>query len=178
MVSRLTLIICLVFSVCAGTAHANEKDSLDLADASIIFGTGLALQVGSLALGSAEGAGEGAGAVAYVGFMGAGIVMDIVGDSLGHNGNMFWTFTGTLAGTVVAAGLGWAVGTSWENNPPSKTEEFLGTAAIFSIGPLLGTLAYHWSNTPKTSKSAQLMPLMMDSPEYGRVQGLSLMGNF
>ena len=174
MVMRLTVVICLVFSICASTVHANEKDSLDMADASIIFGTGLALQVGSLALGTVEGAEP----VAYLGFMGAGIVMDIVGDSLGHNGNMFWTFTGTLAGTVVGAGLGWAVGTGWEKNPPSKTEAFLGTAAIFSIGPLLGTLAYHWSNTPKTSTSARLMPLILESPDQERVQGLSLIGTF
>ena len=37
MVMRLTVVICLVFSICASTVHANEKDSLDMADASIIF---------------------------------------------------------------------------------------------------------------------------------------------
>ena len=50
--------------------------------------------------------------LAYIGFMGAGVAMDLVGDGLGHNGHMGWTVAGTLVGSIGAATLGWVVGES------------------------------------------------------------------
>ena len=166
--------ISLIFAMCATSAFASEQNELGFRDASIIFGTGLTLQVGSLMLVEYEEAAP----FSAILFLGTGIAMDLVGDALGHNGNMLATFLGTLGGTIVGAGLGWAIGHSLENSNAGKTEEFLATATVLSIGPLVGTLAYHWSNQPKTKASVSLMPTTLESPSGRRVHGMSMMGSF
>jgi len=135
----------------------------------------LALQAGSLALINEF---EDVAPVGAILFMGAGIGIDLVGDALGHNDNTFTNFKGTLGCTLVGSTIGWAVGHGLENRSSSKIGGMLATAAVLSIGTLIGTLAYHWSNQPKSTASVRLMPTTLESPNGQGVQGVSMMGSF
>ena len=158
----------LLFSV----AHADENKELGLRDGLLIFATGYGLRLG--AIGTIE-LNENLAPLAAIAYLGAGYGMDLVGDQLGHNGSMGWTVVGTLAGTVIAAPIGFLAGYSdWEN----KVSEYLVTATILSLGPLLGTFSYHWSNRPQQKINAQLTPMILESPMQRQVQGLGISGTF
>ena len=173
-ISLLVPFICL--SLLSAKAHAKTEKELDLRDGAVIFATGYSLQLGAILTLRAN---EDLAPLGYIAFMGSGVAMDLVGDSLGHNGHMAWTVAGTLLGTIGAASLGWVVGESMSNSgSTSKTADYLISAALLSLGPLLGTLSYHWSNRPQAHINARLVPMMLESPMRRRVQGLGLSGTF
>ena len=173
---KLTLTILMLVSMLFTTAQASDKKDIGFTDGAIIFATGYALQVGAL---TSVHFNEDLAPLAYIGFMGAGVAMDLVGDGLGHNGHMGWTVAGTLVGSIGAATLGWVVGESMSNgDSEGGTSEYLATAAILSLGPLLGTLSYNWSNRPQGGVTASLVPMVFESSQRERVQGFGVSGTF
>ena len=167
--SKIFLMTLILIS--SSTVAAEEE--VGFRDSAVIFGAGVAVQVGAVGLITYGPAGT--EPVAAIAFIGTGIVMDIVGDSLGHNGNMFWTAAATYLGSLAGGAIGWAGANSVENSP---AENFALHAAVFSMGPLFGTLAYRWSNEPKQELALRLTPTVLETPSQTRISGLWLSGTF
>ena len=167
--SKIFLMTLILIS--SSTVAAEEE--IGVRDSTIIFGTGVAVQVG--AVGLITYGPPGTEPVAAIAFIGTGVMMDIVGDSLGHNGNMFWTAAATYLGSLAGGAIGWAGANSVGN---SQAENFALHAAVFSMGPLFGTLAYRWSNEPKQELTVRLTPTVLETPSQTRISGLGLSGTF
>ena len=80
--SKIFLMTLILIS--SSTVAAEEE--VGFRDSAIIFGTGVAVQVGAVSL-ITHGP-TGTEPVAAIAFISTGVIMDIVGDSLGHNGNV------------------------------------------------------------------------------------------
>ena len=159
-----------------GTVQAKaERQSLSSVDSALIFSTGVALQAGSLSLHHHF---RKATPVAYLGVLGSGLVMSRVGDHLGYNGRLLWTVSGTLSGTSLAGGIGWMTSWQWHRDPPNNLEEYLGSAALVSMGPLMGTLAYVWSNAQDDNASISVSPTTIPAPKGKEVRGIQVAGRF
>ena len=159
-----------------GTVQAKaERQSLSSVDSALIFSTGVALQAGSLSLHHHF---RKATPVAYLGVLGSGLVMSRVGDHLGYNGRLLWTVSGTLSGTSLAGGIGLMTSWQWHRDPPNNLEEYLGSAALVSMGPLMGTLAYAWSNAQDDNASISVSPTTIPAPKGKEVRGIQVAGRF
>ena len=106
--------------------------------------------------------------------LGSGLVMSRVGDHLGYNGRL----SGTLSGTSLAGGIGLMTSWQWHRDPPNNLEEYLGSAALVSMGPLMGTLAYAWSNAQDDNASISVSPTTIPAPKGKEVRGIQVAGRF